>query len=458
MNSKQLYAAFKNQFSGQIPFPVCNWNNENSDVSFGVADWLDFFTDLFLVAQDTDERKLYLRRMATTINWMHNNRDEALGEDFTTEVTIWGKGSSVRGIDGYDASPRDLNKLSPGWCRLVNMGDNFIGFRTEILADGRNGRAMVRALLAIKRHDGHLSPRYNAIIETLIQVFKYHDPAWFSNRQHTQGNLHGSIASPVVSGYFWPTTHEPGKFWSTMPGLNQQAVFLTFGIMLEELSGKSIGAMEKYDEFHTNTLPFYISNTNGRIKHLYDLRGIGKSEGYNDTGHQSIADLMFDPSYFQGNGDLPNAEYREGIIRQMLEVTHKGQGDFSITMDGKDDHGGKRNHPPASAWHTAVLWPEAGNLVPVAEMTLKNHTGKPTFAKEYGFYSRLLLAKHIHNQNTVMRNQDSDSDNQVQTDDGRPIDMVGAPVEDNEWFFVDHDSKTIHISRNALKGFTIKID
>lgn len=375
-----------------------NLTSTNSDQAFILTFRLFGMIDRYLITRD----KTALNAIIVCINWLFTQTDQHIKDrEFTCTDWQTGKPRQKRftlAKEGYAKSPR--REWSPGWCRYIDVGGGVIGFRPEILCDGFTSYAIVYFIAGAG--DELPAEKRNEWLQKLAAIFQYHEPSWRDEHEHSDGAVFGKPHKDLkVAGYWWPSANDgSGRVDATMPGFNQQSVFLSAGLEVERLLDRDISARDKARLFVEKTLPRYLKmqDSNTRLYHAYDLRKNLK-EPANDTTHAQKANIFFTVATEHG---LMPSDYQRAIIKQVREVCHRGNGRMSVMMNGSDDHAGGYDpdkHASASMWAECLQWAGSESLIPIAEQTLKlEHTtsdgGAKTDHKSDHFRARYLLALH----------------------------------------------------------------
>jgi len=377
MLARQLLDQYIESTSGVIPTTAYNWHSDNSDVSFILAMELQGVIDLWVATGDDKARDM----IDVAIEWIFSVADSELPADVKTDVTVdWGPPTQKKHLQlVYTVSPS--TRRYPGWCRWINVGrptnHGQMGFRPEILASGVIGLTIAQYIQDRQKKDEQfiLSDRCVAWLNHLAAVFTYHEPNWREAHTHTPGVLFDKPHNDLlVSGYFWPSDLN-GSVDNTLPGANQQVQFLVMGVLVENMLGSSIGAMEKLTRWTNDTfLPhMVIKSAEDRAFTLYDLRD-NKEEPSNDLTHNQHTCPIF--TYGPGMGLIP-AELPRQIINQQLDVCHQGNGEMSLLQHGSDEHHNRTNsyHPSPAGLAEMLMFDPNGHryeeMLNVMEMSLR---------------------------------------------------------------------------------------
>jgi len=393
MNAQESLDQFVQQNGGKIPRTEPNLTTTGSDIAF-------VFTSNYLAVLDwwhatKDQRCIDMLVDAT--DWLFTQTDEHI-KDIEFDVTDWTNGKRVQkrrlSDHGYSHSPR--SSWSPGWCRWIYVEGKTLGNRPEVLCDGFTGQAIAHFIKDCKNHIDQ--SKANEWLENLASIFDYHSSSFKVKHKHTPGKTfdtpHDGLA---ISAYYWPAGNDDsGTVYRTAVGMNQNSVFITMGLLVEDMLGRDIGAKKTANAFIDDTLPHYIiENGSDKIFHLYDLRD-NPSEKSNDSFHAYKANIILTTAVNMG---MISADYHRKIIKQVKDVCHKGNGRMSVLMHGSDDHGGGYNpnkHPSAGHWLECLLWEGGDTLLDIAQMTLKlEHDGK-TDHKSNSFVARFHRAEALH--------------------------------------------------------------
>ena len=379
------------QFRNGIPKTAVNWSSDNSDISFIWTPNFLAVLDLWHALDDHTEKEDCIEKLTAAVDWVFTMTDEALGWSEQAAVTVEWNPLKYQvmslGAEGYAKSPSE--QINPGWTRYIDVGDGVMGFRPEILASGVIGYAI--ASFIDDCWDELDQEQRTGWLEKLADIFEYHDPNWRNEKIHSPGVLYDMPHTDLmVSGYWWPTGVGPG-IDPTMPGLNQQAQFLSMGVITEKLLGRDIQAKARMSEFCNTTLPKYMQLAgNERAFTLYDFRD-NPNERANDTVHHQHSM----PIFIHGNDNA--TRYQQMIINQVRYI-HRLGGKFPILADGSDFHDGRdretdiNSHPDAAVWADCLLFDNGSDLLDIARQTLENHVPNTWSHKEVHFHARYLRA------------------------------------------------------------------
>ena len=386
---------FIEQNGGKIPRSKPNLTSTGSDIAFQ-------FTSNYLAVLDwwhatRDNRCVDM--LVDGTDWVFTQTDRHI-KDIEYDVTDWTNGKKTvqkRKLSdhGYSHSPR--TEWSPGWCRWIYVEGQTLGNRPEVLTDGFTGQAIAHFINDCR--DLIDQSKATEWLEKLAEIFVYHEPCFKYQYTHAGGKLFNTPHEGLkVSAYYWPAANDnSGRVHNNAVGFNQHSVFLTMGLLVEDMLGRDIGAKKQAEAFIADTLPHYlVNNGHDKVFHLYDLRD-NPSEKSNDTFHAYKANIFLTIAI--ENGLLDNDVLQGQIIKQVHDVCHKGNGRMSVLMHGTDDHGGgynPNNHPSAGHWQECLLWEKGDKLLPIAQMTLDlEHKGK-TDHKSNSFHARFHRAVALH--------------------------------------------------------------
>lgn len=403
-NSEQLLELFINQFGGKIPRTGVNWTSTNSDFAMIDSYYVQTALDCWRVTDD----KRCVDMIADYLDWVMSMADNRLPADYVQEVGKWGgrKETTSPQKIGYQRSPR--KELSPGSARWINTGEkddhvveHMHAFRPEILVDGVSNLVYVQFI----EECGHLiePSRRIAWLEQMTDIVTYHDPSWREQFEHAEGVLFDTPHKGLkIDSYFWPAENGTGEVYQTAPGLNQNAQFLSFAMKVEKLTGKDLGAKDKFVKYCKNTLPhltvIYDESGEKRIFTLYDFRE-NPNEKSNDTNHHchSMPFFRYGPEL-----DCVPLEHQDWIINQIIAKQHTGNGDMTVLAHGSDNHGdgSNRGHPSFHVISECLLFDNGHRLLDIARMTIENEVKAPNNHKNYSFFARLFLAEFVHSKSS----------------------------------------------------------
>ena len=336
------------------------------------------------------------------VEWVFSMTDEALPEGFAANViTDWGPPKKTQRMSlsetGYARSP--CAEMGPGWCRYIGIGNGEKGFRPEILASGTIGLAI--AMFMRDAGDSICGEHRERWIEHLARLFEWHAPNWQDEHTHPDGDHFGVPHSGLkVAAYCWPKGIGPEPD-GNIPGLNQQVQFLVMGTLVEEMSGRDIGAKTKLKLFCERTLPHLIKeDERGRLFTAYDLRAHAQMDPYNaeptnDGNHFNKSAVLFIEA--ARLGFIP-VEYQDKLIKTILEVTHLGDGQMAILQDGTSEHEGGNRQKNCGIEHIvgALMFENGDQLLDLAETVLAREMPQPGGHKSMCYHAQFQRAKAFH--------------------------------------------------------------